>query len=173
MTLVFQYGSNCSDAEINSDKRLRGDAAFVGIAETVEEFDLAFDVQSKVRGCAAADIVRTRGSKVWGVLYEVPQDLIRQETAEALGRRSLDAIEAEGKNYKRVPIAVRLFDGQVVEAVTYTVRNPGKGLTASIDYVRLIVHGLRERGAPIGYIDRVKTIAMANNPAIAAAVEGL
>ena len=51
------------------------------------------------------------------VLYEVPQDLIRQETAEALGRRSLDAIEAEGKNYKRVPIAVRLFDGQVVEAV--------------------------------------------------------
>src|SRR5277367_4852069 len=127
MTLVFQYGSNCSDAEINSDKRLRGDAAFVGIAETVEEFDLAFDVQSKVRGCAAADIVRTRGSKVWGVLYEVPQDLIREETAEALGRRSLDAIEAEGKNYKRVPIAVRLFDGQVVEAVTYTVRNPGKG----------------------------------------------
>jgi hypothetical protein len=92
MTLVFQYGSNCSDAEINSEKRLCGDAAFVGIAETVEEFELAFDVQSKGRGCAAADIVRTPGSKVWGVLYEVPQDLIRRETAEALGRKSLDAI---------------------------------------------------------------------------------
>ena len=57
--------------------------------------------------------------------------------------------------------------------MTYTVRDPGMGLKTSIDYVRLIVHGLRERGAPIGYIDRVKTRATANNPAIAAAVEGL
>jgi len=67
MTLVFQYGSNCSDAEINSDRRLRGDAEFVGIAETVDDFELAFDVQSKGRGCAAADIVRMAGRKVWGV----------------------------------------------------------------------------------------------------------
>jgi hypothetical protein len=173
MTLVFQYGSNCSDAEINSEKRLCGDAAFVAIAETVEEFELTFDVQSKGRQCAAADIVRTPGSKVWGVLYEVPQDLIRRETAEALGRKSLDAIEAEGKNYKRVPITLRRSDGQIVEAVTYIVRNPAHGLKTSIDYVRLIVHGLQDRGVPIVYIDRVKAIAMANNPVIAREVEKL
>jgi hypothetical protein len=66
MALVFQYGSNCSDSEINSKSRLCGDAQFVDIAETVEDFELAFDVQSTGRGCAASDIVRKPGSKVYG-----------------------------------------------------------------------------------------------------------
>jgi hypothetical protein len=39
--------------------------------------------------------------------------------------------------------------------------------------VRYIIAGLRERGIPQGYIDRVKLIASANNPAIAASVERL
>jgi hypothetical protein len=67
MAIVFQYGSNCLDSEINSENRLRGDAKFAGIAETVEDFELAFDVQSIGRGCAASDVVRRAGSKVWGV----------------------------------------------------------------------------------------------------------
>jgi len=40
-----------------SHRRLRGDAKFLDIAVTVGEFTLAFDVWSKGRGCAAADIV--------------------------------------------------------------------------------------------------------------------
>jgi len=68
MAIVFQYGSNCLDREINSKERLCGDAKFFAIAETVEDFELEFDVWSKGRGCAAADIVRKPGSKVWGAL---------------------------------------------------------------------------------------------------------
>src|SRR5207237_1356444 len=49
---VFQYGSNCSVSEINSESRLRGDAKVIGIAETVEDFELAFDVWSTKRDCA-------------------------------------------------------------------------------------------------------------------------
>ena len=44
MALVFQYGSNCSESEINGRDRLRGDAKFADIAETVEDFELAFNV---------------------------------------------------------------------------------------------------------------------------------
>lgn len=101
MALVFQYGSNCLDREVNSNNRLRGDALFVDVAETVEDFELAFDVCSKTRGCAASDIVRKPGGKVWGVLYEIPDYLIGRETANARGRRSFDEIEGEGTNYKR------------------------------------------------------------------------
>ena len=43
--LVFQYGSNCLESEINSKERLCGDAKFTAIAQTVEDFELAFDVQ--------------------------------------------------------------------------------------------------------------------------------
>jgi gamma-glutamylcyclotransferase (GGCT)/AIG2-like uncharacterized protein YtfP len=168
--LVFQYGSNCSNAQINGKDRLKGDAKFIGIAETVDDYELAFDVFSNGRHCAASDIVRKPGRKVWGALYEIPEYLISRVTAEAHGRRSLDAIEGEGRNYERREIDVRTPDGEIVTVLTYTVRNPRAGLKTNIDYVPYIIAGLRERGIPPGYIDRVKAIAIANNEEIAANV---
>ena len=169
--LVFQYGSNCLDSEINSAKRLRGDANFVGIAETVEDFEIAFDVFSMNRNCAAADIVRRPGGKVWGALYKIPEYLIKRDTAKSQRRNSLDAIEGEGTNYKRESIDVRRTNGEIVQVTTYIVKSPKDGLKTSIEYVRLIVCGLRERGVPPEYITTVKLIAAANNPGIAAEIE--
>lgn len=171
--LVFQYGSNCLDAEINGKDRLRGDARFVSIAETVEDYELAFDVFSNGRHCAAADIVRKPGGKVWGALYEIPAYLIGRESAKARGRRSLDEIEGQGKNYKHQDIAVRKPDGDVVTALTYTVINPCAALKTSFVYVQYIISGLRERGIPQAYIDKVKAIAAANDPTLAASLERL
>lgn len=173
MALVFQYGSNCLDSEINSKNRLCGDARFVDIAETVEDCELAFDVQSTGRGCAASDIVRKPGGKVWGVLYEVPDYLIERKTAKARGRKSFDQIEGEGTNYKRGTIRVCCPNGKIVSALTYTVKCPKVGLRTNIDYVRLIVHGLRDHKISDEYIAKVKVIAAANNPDIAAEVEKL
>jgi cation transport regulator ChaC len=173
MAIVFQYGSNCLDSEINSEERLCGDARFLDIAETVENFELAFDVWSKGRGCAAADIVRKPGKTVWGVLYEVPDDLIGRKTAKARGRKSFDAIEGEGANYKRAMIDVRRPDGQIVNALTYTVANPKSGLRTGDKYVGYIVAGLRKRGISEQYIAQVKALAVANNPEISAEVNRL
>ena len=171
--LVFQYGSNCSESEINSEDRLCGDAKFASIAETAEDFELEFDVQSKGRGCAASDIVRKPGGKVWGVLYEVPDYLIARKTAKARKRKSLDEIEGEGTNYKRETIKVCRQAGEIVAALTYTVKCPQSGLKTNINYVRLIICGLREHKVPDEYIAKVKVIAKANNPDIAAEVERL
>ena len=173
MALVFQYGSNCSESEINSHRRLRGDAEFDRIAETVDDFELAFDVHSTGRGCAASDIVRRPGGKAWGVLYRVPDNLIRRDTAPP-ERKSLDAIEGQCTNYKRETIKVRRRpEGDIVEALTYTVKDPQLGLRTSLAYVRLIVCGLRDHNVPNEYIAKVKAIAKANNPDIAAEVERL
>jgi hypothetical protein len=46
MAIVFRYGSNSLNSEIDSALRLCGDAQFLEIAETLEEFELAFDVWS-------------------------------------------------------------------------------------------------------------------------------
>jgi gamma-glutamylcyclotransferase len=173
MTLIFQYGSNCSESEMNSESRLRGDAKFVDIAETIEDYELAFDVQSIGRGCAASDIVRKTGSKVWGVLYEVPDYLIHRETAKARKRKSFDQIEGEGTNYKRETIQVRRQDGDMATALTYTVSHPKLGLKTNIDYVGHIVRGLRDHKVPDEYIAKVKAIAVANNPGIARQVQDL
>lgn len=171
--LVFQYGSNCLDSEINGKDRLKGDAKFIGIAETVDDYELAFDVFSRGRHCAAADIVHKPGGKVWGALYEIRDELIGRESAAMLGRKSLDAIEGEGTNYERKEIRVCTGDGEVVSALTYTVINPRSGLKTDLDYVRAIIAGLRHRGAPDEYIDKVKGIVAANNPGIADAIAGL
>jgi cation transport regulator ChaC len=171
--VVFQYGSNCSENEINSENRLRGDAKFVDIAETVEDFELAFDVKSTGRGCAASDIVRKAGGKVWGVLYEVPHYLIHRETAKARKRKSFDQIEGEGTNYKRETIQVRRQNGDIATALTYTVTNPKAGLKTNIDYVGHIVRGLRDHKVPDEYIAKVKAIAVANNPGITREVQDL
>ncbi|MGH9342363.1 MAG: gamma-glutamylcyclotransferase, partial [Terriglobia bacterium] len=111
----------------------------------VEDFELAFDVWSCKRGCAASDIVRKLGGKVWGALYEVPDYLIARETAKARRRKSLDAIEGAGTNYKRETIKVRRPNGAIVPTLTYIVTSPKPGLKTNIDYVRHIVTGLRER----------------------------
>ncbi len=173
VAIVFQYGSNCSDSQMNSPERLCGDARFVDIAETVDDFELAFDVLSTRRGCAASNLVRRPGAKAWGVLYEIPDYLISRETAKLRGRKSFDAIEGEGANYKRETIQVRRPGGQPLPALTYTVIDPQPNLTTDLAYVEHIVTGLRERGVPASYIENVKAIAAANNPEIAHQVADL
>jgi hypothetical protein len=117
--------------------------------------------------------VREHGAKAWGALYEVPDYLINRDTAKARGRKSFDAIEGESTNYKRETIDVRRLNGDVVPALTYTVKDPQPGLRTNIEYVGHIVRGLREREVPDEYIAKVKTIAAANNTDIAAEVERL
>jgi hypothetical protein len=173
MGLVFQYGSNCSESQFNGRGRLCGDAKFVAIAETVDDYQLTFDVWSTGRGCAASDIVACPGNKVWGVVYDVPDFLITRDTAATHNRKSLDAIEGEGTNYARHAITVKSATGQLLSAITYRVINPRSGLRTSLEYVSYIVSGLREHNIGDEYIAKVKAIAITNNSAIASQIEAL
>jgi gamma-glutamylcyclotransferase (GGCT)/AIG2-like uncharacterized protein YtfP len=170
MALVFQYGSNCSSARLNSEERLQGDAVIIGWAETIDNYELKFDVWSTKNNCAAANIVPGGDTRVQGVLYEIPDDLLDRNTAPR-GRKSLDAIE--GKNYARKSIRVRKRDGDTVVAQTYVVTQPKDDLLTSAEYVNYIISGLREHGADEAYIDKVKNIAARNHPMIAKEVSAL
>jgi hypothetical protein len=125
------------------------------------------------RECAASDIVPRPGSKVWGVLYEVPDYLIKRKNAGAKNRKSLDAIEGEGTNYQRETIAVRRNNGSIVSALTCRVRNPQPDLKTNLEYVGYIVEGLRDHGVREEYVEIVKQLAQANNPAIAPQLQRL
>ena len=76
MTRVFQYGSNCDAQRLNSQERLRSAAHSLGGAQTVDNFEIAFDVWSTVNNWAAVDLTRRGNSRAWGVLYEIPEDYI-------------------------------------------------------------------------------------------------
>ena len=120
-----------------------------------------FNVYSNNRDCAAADIVKSDNKTVWGVLWEIPDNLLCRETVPD-GKKSFDEIEGEGINYQRFWLPVKRQNGDIVIALTYIVREPKK--YPSIDYIKLIIQGLREHKVPNRYINELKQIVIKKNP---------
>ena len=164
MALVFQYGSNMSVARFNGEDRLAGDAKTICVARTAEPFELAFSVWSNSNSCAAADLLPSKtGRNIYGVLYEVPEYLMSRDAAKRSGRRSLDAIEGEGKNYVRATINLTTNDEATVSAITYLVKTPQINLKTSAAYVGHILAGLREHNIPEEYRQYVRSKIIENN----------
>lgn len=174
MALVFQYGSNMSSARLNSVDRLNGDAQPIGVVFTTENHELVFNVWSVKNKCAASSIIPGRGRRVWGVLYEIPDWLIRRDTARPRNRRSMDAVEGEGSNYERGEISVCYSDGQTVAGpvLTYIGRDPQDDIQTNAEYAGHILAGLREHGdVPGEYVEYAKARIVDNNPSLAEVVK--
>ena len=161
MPLVFQYGSNCTAARLNGPNRLNGHAEDFGRAQTIDDFDITFDVYSQTNGCAACDLVPTTDRKAWGVLYRIPDDFIRGERAD--GQKTLQQIE--GKLYEEKPSHVRTQAGEEVDATTFLVKPDQRrvGLATSAAYVSWIIYGLRAHEVPDEYIQHVIEVAIETN----------
>jgi hypothetical protein len=155
MPHIFQYGSNCSAKRLNRPDRLDGAAVVAGCAQTVDEYEIAFDVWSGVNQCAAADLIRAAGSgrRAWGVLY--------QTTDAGLARLR----EVEGPAYEEKAVCVRNLAGEIKEATTFLVKSGKRrrGLWTSAKYVSYIVAGLREHKAPEEYTQHVLDVAIRTN----------
>ncbi len=163
MSLVFQYGSNTSVHRLNSAKRLDGAARVVGPAYTQDKYDLDFTVWSKTNNCAAADIVPKGNTQIWGVVYEIPDNLIYRHSSGT--KKSLDAIEGEGGNYERVQIQV-ISNGNTIPVLTYVVRKREVGLATSAKYASIIINGLKSHDIPEEYLEYVYNRILFNNRAL-------
>ena len=163
MSLVFQYGSNTAVQRLNSTKRLNGAAEIVAPACTNDHHELDFTVWSKTNNCAAADIVPGGNRPIWGILYEIPDDLIYRKLSGS--RKSLDAIEGEGGNYQRIKIDVRPQDdaNNIISVLTYVVRERSTGLLTSAAYASEILNGLSSHNIPKEYIAYVHERILLNN----------
>jgi len=160
MSIVFQYGSNCDIQRLNSAGRLGGAATPIGKAQTVEDFEITFDVWSIRNNCAAADLVRSRNTKAWGILYEIPDDRIDGPT-RSVGRKTLAQIE--GPSYEKKLIEVKA-EGETHWAITFVVKEKERisGKATSAKYVSHIVKGLRDHGVSEEYVNQVIDAAVAS-----------
>lgn len=169
MTIVFQYGSNCLESEMNSPERFNGRAIFLGVAKTVENYQLDFNTYSRRRKCAVADIIKSGNKPVWGILYYIPNELMCRETAPN-NLISFDKIEDEGGNYRRHWLPVICPNGKQLIALTYVVRCPyQRPIKTKTEYTQLIIAGLKEHikdGIPSEYINEIKQIIKKNNSEI-------
>jgi hypothetical protein len=164
MPLVFQYGSNTDAERLNTPERLDAAAEDRGRAQTVGEYEIAFNVWSHGNGCAVGNLMAAPGigRHAWGVLFEVPADRILRKDARG-GKKTIEQIE--GPSYEPKPIRVRNEAGEEVEATTFLVKENVRrdGLWTSGKYVGHIVAGLRAHEVPDDYIQHVIDIALETN----------
>jgi Gamma-glutamyl cyclotransferase, AIG2-like len=167
MAIVFQYGSNMSEERLNSFERLNGSAQKIGIAYSVDNFEFDFTIWSKKNNCASSDLIPNKGRNIWGVLYSIPDERVYR-TLCVKGKTCLDQIEGEGKNYERQIIKVLNINdnNNLVEAVTYFVKNKVYGLLTSIEYASYILYGLKSNKIPAEYIEYIISRIKNNNPGI-------
>lgn len=163
MALVFQYGSNMSTERLNSVNRLNGFAKFKAIAYTKDKYDLVFDIWSNTNKCAAADIIYGSGRTIWGVIYEIPNELIERDKTNQ--KKTLDGIEGEGSNYEKAQISLFSSDGKAIQesVITYTGLCRNHDIKTSFDYVINILRGLKEHNMPNDYVEYVKRQINGNN----------
>jgi len=163
--MLFQYGSNMDPDRLNSDKRLKGAAEVVGVAQ-LPDWGIRFDLYSEGNQCAVADIVPSAREHVEGILYRVPYGKVIAPRGQ---RSEMDKIEGAGlgerSNYKRQKVSV-VRNGKKIEARTYvgTVAGRRRFLRQSIedrrvsaDYFGYILGGARRFNLTrqyIGYLRR-------------------
>jgi len=72
MALVFLYGANMSSIRLNGPDQMAGLAAPMGLALTVEEFELDFTCMSRRHACGIADLTPFPESPLRGVFRGDP-----------------------------------------------------------------------------------------------------
>lgn len=143
MTLVFAYGSNMDDAQMN--ERCPSFEK-VGIAE-LRGWRLHFPRHSKKRGCGVASIEPCDGEVVWGVVHRLnPADLVRLDASEGyrVGR------EPQMNGYNRVHVPV-VMNGALVEVQTYIANRDDDVPPPNLRYLEQICDGARQQGLPDDY----------------------
>lgn len=105
MSLYFAFGS-CMD--LKDLRRTVPQAEFVGVGR-IDNYKLAFTRYSIGRKGGVADIVKSRGDYVEGIMFYVPNF------------RKLDGREGHPYAYRRRRIKVTMADGSTVWASTYVV----------------------------------------------------
>lgn len=152
MPLIFQYGSNLDIERLNSHSRLQGQAKAVGTAQTRECYDWEFNIATQTGSAVSIADSSASGRQIWGALYEIPEDRIFRHLGKG-NHPTLDAIEGEGGNYRRGPIALLKADGSpILETVLTYYGHQIKGtLRAYEDYAQHILLGAAAHQLPQEY----------------------
>ncbi len=141
----FAYASNMSSEELGA---WCPGAEFVAVAE-LPEHRLDFTRYSEKRRGGVADVVPSRGDRVWGALYELPDEELT----------ALDRKESAPNVYRHEYVEVVTPAGGRVRAMTYMVIEKVPTEAPSRAYLDLILEGARERGLPSDYVDSLAQIA--------------
>ena len=154
--LYFAYGSNMDSTQM---QERCPSAKFVCRAK-LPSHRLAFTLRSCRRGCGVADILRDEAKDVWGVVYELPENELKNlDKDEDFSPRRPDLKNEYSRENHYVwregdakrPLLVSLYRG-------HPQPNPP---LPDCDYKSLIVEGARHWQLPSHYIQELEAIQTA------------
>ena len=129
-------------------------AKFISVA-SLKEYQIAFTRESTSRGCAVADVVKKKGSEVWGVIYEISEEDIgnldkcegyiplQEKKSNCYNRETIEVFEnCDLSKPKKVSIYIAVKE-----------ENPGLPNKQYLDH---ILRGARHFGLPTDYIQRLE-----------------
>ncbi|HEX5081871.1 MAG TPA: gamma-glutamylcyclotransferase family protein, partial [Blastocatellia bacterium] len=112
------------------------------------DYRLAFNKEAR-NGKACANIIPSKGDRVWGAVYLCDSDAIKE----------LDGWEGYPKHYDRKWVEVIADDGKVFKAIAYVAVKVIPETRPSDDYLKRILDGAKEHELPKEYIEQIESIA--------------
>lgn len=114
----------------------------------IPDLKLRFDGQSKMRPGATANIQEAPGKIVWGAIYEIREEELRQ----------LDDWEGYPTLYDRKQVTVLTADGLKYENVWVYFREGQVEGRPGPEYLGDVIEGARIRGLPFSYIEMLEAV---------------
>lgn len=151
MIKYFAYGSNMT---IKTISKVCPSYKLLGPAR-LKDFRLAFTrFSNKFNGGGVADILQAPDLFVWGILYEVDENDVK----------NLDQKEDLGKAYNRINVNVTLQNGTTHQAITYAVISKAHyEIRPNIKYLDLLLQGAKENNLKKSYINFLESLLVDEN----------
>ena len=136
MVKYFAYGSNMSFARIK--ERIK--SVEPGVIGKLEDYSFTCNKIGGVRS-AKANIEPKKGETVWGIIYELTEEEIKE----------LDMYEG---GYKRIKVTLETSNG-LTNAYTYISQQTSDNINADSWYKDYIIEGAEEYDLPAQYIGKL------------------
>lgn len=135
MISYFAYGSNQDETQMKD----RCPSAKIVGKFVLKNYKLSYTIYSPKRKCGCADVVKSSGDEVWGLVYEITQEDLMK----------LDRFEAHPIKYKRFTTVVEneLGEERTVEAYE-VVEKSNEQLTPSREYHGILVNAAKKYDYP-------------------------
>jgi len=133
----FAYGSNMNREQM---KKRCPTGRFLKRARLLG-YKFVYDGHSSMRNGAVANIIKSENGTVWGVIFEIDDECIK----------NLDRYEGFPRSYQRRCVGVDDEGGNTYQAVVY-LRKPQEIGKPSDEYRDILLEGARDCGLPESYI---------------------
>ncbi len=156
----FAYGSNMDKDDLDKWCRKKGYTLIEYsnvVPAKLKDVKLAFNYFSKCRGGGVANIMKSKGNAVYGLLVGLKE----------CDKHKIQRKEGCPTYYREIKVNVEIFKGEVIkDVITYKVveeREQNRQVEPTKDYLQLIIQNAKKYDFPKDYIIFLESFKCSDN----------